>query len=216
MAGVEEDAGAVVKLGKDGLVVGEGLQAIVLLVAEVDGDVGNVCQEFVDAFYEVFAGFGGAGAAPGVHLLEAEGAAEVDVPFELAQVVVEVALVGIGLATGEVANIEAGKGQAGGGDGGADHGDRPVVVDGRALGLGAEEFEMGEAGGCGEVEDCGQQGVGAQGRAEDEMHYSMPSQCAHWSPQVSKRMSLASLREKRPINAMRILRLIFLEPVWNI
>ena len=183
------------------------------MIAQVEGDVGDVVEERVDAFDEVGERLVCASTALRVESFDTKGAAQVDVPFELAQVVGEVALVGVGFTAGEVADVEAGKLYIGVRNGGADHRHRPIAVDGSALGVRAEEFEAGEASHFGKVEYFGQEQVWAEGRAEDEVHQLIPSQCAHWSSQVSKRISLVSLREKRPMRAMRMLRLTFLEPV---
>jgi hypothetical protein len=77
------------------------------LVAEVEGDVGDFFEQGVDAFDKIGEGFVATVAAFRAHSIEAEGAAEVDIPFELAQVIGEVAFVGVGFTAGEITDVEA-------------------------------------------------------------------------------------------------------------
>ena len=164
VAGVQEHARPLGQFGHHRLVVGQSLEAVAFVVAQVEGDVGDVVEERVDAFDEVGERLVRAGTALGVQGFDAEGAAQVNVPFELAQVVGEVALVGVGFAAGEIADVEAGKvvgrrPQWRCGPMGTDQSRWTGVLSV----VRAEEFDAGEASRLGEVEYFGQEKVLGRG-----------------------------------------------------
>ena len=101
-------------MGQNGLVVCQTLEAIAFVVAQVEGDFGDAFQEGVDAFNEIFLRFVGPCTAFEANGLEPEGPGQVDVPFDLPEVVAKVAFVGIGFAAGQVSNVETGEGDSGG------------------------------------------------------------------------------------------------------
>ena len=108
MSGVQENACSIGQLGHRRLKVTEPLETVSVPVAQIEDDIGDVFQERIDALDEVGERFGCAVASARIQGLHSEGPAKVDVPFELAQVVREIALVGVCLAAREVAYVEAG------------------------------------------------------------------------------------------------------------
>ena len=127
-----------------------------------------------------------------------------NVPLQLTQIIGQVVLVRVGFATREIADVQPSQRKARGGNALAHHRHGRIGVHRAAFRRVAKQLDAFESAIGSQLQHLWQLQLGTRCRTKYQIHYRNPSQSAHISSGVSKRMSLLSLRENRPMSAMRI------------
>ena len=156
MPRIHQHPGAIGKLGQNALIIFNILEQIPLVIAYVEGKIGDALKHVINTRNKIFTRFVCAITAFEIGTLQPQSARKMDIPFDLAHIVSQIAFVRAGIASRNIANIEARERNARIVQTLPHHTHRCIRVNGRTLGKRAKKFNAIKARFCGNVQRIGQ------------------------------------------------------------